>query len=73
VVLPGEEDEESLVRSKYLGDEVSRLYTEAQGDGAGNNGFARMGATFHLTKKDDLGFAGFGMLGRRKESEVVNY
>ena len=70
---PDLEEDESLMRSKFLGKEVSRIYTVAEGDGAGNNGFARMGATFHITKKDDLGFAGFGMLGKRSDVETVTY
>ncbi len=55
------------------GNELSWLKTIGEGGGAGNNGFARMGATFHITKKDDLGFAGFGMLGKRANNETVTY
>ncbi|MBP3426293.1 MAG: TonB-dependent receptor [Rikenellaceae bacterium] len=55
------------------GNELSWLRSVTDGDGAGNNGFARLGATFHLTKKDDLGFAGFGMLGGRSNDETVKY
>ena len=55
------------------GNELSYLNTVEEGGGAGNNGFARVGATFHVTKKDDLGFAGFGMLGGRANEESVEY
>lgn len=55
------------------GNETSYLNTIGEGGGAGNNGFARLGATFHITKKDDLGFAGFGMLGGRANDESSAY
>lgn len=64
---------EDATRSHDPGQEISRILTSEDGGGVGNNGFARLGATFHLTKKDDLGFAGFGMLGGHSNDEVINY
>ena len=66
----------SLTERKNLdanGNELSWLNTREEGGGAGNNGFARLGATFHVTKKDDLGFAGFGMLGGRNNDTKTFY
>lgn len=42
-------------------------------DGGGGNIFARMGLTYHLTKKDHLSFGAFGMFGNRDNKSTIDY
>ncbi len=42
-------------------------------DGSGGNIFARMGLTYHLTKKDHLSFGAFGMFGSRDNKNTIDY
>lgn len=39
----------------------------------GRNIFLRMGATYHLTRKDQIYFNGFGMFGRNSNTSTTNY
>lgn len=39
----------------------------------GNNVFVRLGATYHLTDKDDISASGFGMFGHRWNNSTTNY
>ena len=51
------------------------LYTVSEGESPnrGNNIFARLGLTYHLTDKDDIGVSGFGMLGHSNSSSTTLY
>ncbi|MDE5997999.1 MAG: outer membrane beta-barrel family protein, partial [Muribaculaceae bacterium] len=51
------------------------LFTNSEGrsPNRGRNVFARLGFTYHITDKDDIGINGFGMLGRSKSSSTTLY
>ena len=51
------------------------LFTVSEGKSPnrGHNLFARLGLTYHLTDKDDLGVNGFGMFGKRKSHSSTLY
>ncbi|MDE6480985.1 MAG: TonB-dependent receptor [Muribaculaceae bacterium] len=51
------------------------LFTHSDGKSPnrGRNLFARLGFTYHLTDKDDIGLNGFGMLGRNNSSSTTLY
>ena len=51
------------------------LYTRSQGESSnrGNNIFMRLGFTYHLTDKDDIGLNGFGMLGHNSSHSNTLY
>ncbi len=51
------------------------IYTKSEGSSPnrGRNIFARLGFTYHLTDKDDIGLNGFGMFGRSKSSSNTLY
>lgn len=51
------------------------LFTLGEGESKnrGRNMFARLGLTYHMTEKDDIGINGFGMLGKRKSSSNTLY
>ena len=47
-------------------DSIGFSHSEESNDNRGHNIFARLGATFHATKKDDISISGFGMFGGNK-------
>ncbi|MDE7351278.1 MAG: TonB-dependent receptor, partial [Muribaculaceae bacterium] len=51
------------------------LFTIGEGESKnrGRNLFARLGLTYHMTEKDDIGINGFGMLGKRKSKSTTLY
>lgn len=51
------------------------LFTRSEGESPnhGNNVFFRLGLTYHLTDKDDLGAAGFGMFGHHWNHSTTLY
>lgn len=51
------------------------LYTLSDGEShnRGRNVFARLGFTYHLTEKDDIGLSGFGMFGHNNSSSTTLY
>ncbi len=51
------------------------LFTRSEGKSSnrGNNIFARLGFTYHLTDKDDIGLNGFGMMGRNHSRSTTLY
>lgn len=51
------------------------LYTKSEGESKnhGQNIFARLGLTYHLTDNDDIGVNGFGMLGKHKSHSTTLY
>ncbi len=55
--------------------EPNGLFTRSEGrsPNQGNNIFARLGFTYHLTDKDDIGLNGFGMLGHSWSSSHTLY
>lgn len=61
----------------YLDDNGSPngLYLNSKGvsPSHGNNLFLRLGATYHLTSKDEISIAGFGMYGHRWNHSTTNY
>lgn len=50
-------------------------YTRSEGESPrhGNNIFFRLGATYHLTDKDDISASGFGMFGHNHGRSTTNY
>lgn len=54
-------------------DKVSFLNSEGESRNHGNNIFVRLGATYHLTDKDDFYINGFGMFGHRWGRSETNY
>lgn len=62
------------------GSEIRRLFddgtftnTDGESRSHGNNLFFRLGATYHLTDKDEFYVNGFGMFGRRYGRNLTNY
>lgn len=51
----------------------SYLYSDGESHNHGNNLFLRLGATYHLTDKDDFYASGFGMLGHRWGRTITDY
>lgn len=51
--------------SRRLYDNGDFLFSDAEGRNHGDNLFMRLGATYHLTDKDDIYANAFGMLGHR--------
>lgn len=51
------------------------FFTNSNGESRnhGNNLFLRLGATYHLTDRDDISFSGFGMLGHRWGHSLTEY
>lgn len=50
-------------------------FTRSEGENPnhGNNVFVRLGATYHLSDKDDISASGFGMFGHHKGNSTTNY
>lgn len=67
----------SKMNREFLDEEntPNGLYTRSQGEShnRGNNIFARLGFTYHLTDKDDIGLNGFGMLGHNSSHSTTLY
>lgn len=61
----------STMRREY----DNSMFTNSDGErrNHGNNFFLRLGATYHLTDKDDISFSGFGMLGHRWGHNSTDY
>lgn len=49
------------------------LNSVGEGKNHGNNLFFRLGATYHLTSKDDISLSGFGMFGHRWSHSSTEY
>lgn len=49
------------------------LNSDGESHNHGNNVFVRLGATYHLTDKDDISASGFGMFGHRWTNSTTNY
>ena len=47
--------------------------SEGKSPNRGRNIFARLGFTYHLTDKDDIGLSGFGMFGHNKSTSTTLY
>lgn len=62
----------SITDRKYY-DSDSFLKSESESKNHGNNLFVRLGATYHLTDKDDIYFNGFGMFGHRWGKNLTSY
>ncbi len=61
----------SLMRRSY--DDGYFTNSDGESRNHGNNLFLRLGATYHLTDKDDFSFSGFGMLGHRWGHSQTEY
>ncbi|MDE7419649.1 MAG: TonB-dependent receptor [Muribaculaceae bacterium] len=48
-------------------------HSDGKSPNRGRNLFMRLGFTYHLTDKDDIGLNGFGMLGRNNSSSTTLY
>jgi outer membrane receptor protein involved in Fe transport len=55
------------------GDVYANMITESENESTGNNLFTRAGATWHFTKKDDLGFGFMGMFGDNENDTDYDY
>lgn len=53
----------SLMRRDFLNGDY--VYSDGKSRNHGNNLFVRLGATYHITDKDDISLSGFGMFGHR--------
>lgn len=49
------------------------LNSNGESHNHGNNIFLRLGATYHMSKKDEFSVSGFGMLGHRWGNSQTNY
>lgn len=49
------------------------LNSEGESSNHGNNLFLRLGATYHVTPKDEISASGFGMFGHRWGSTLIDY
>ncbi len=54
-------------------DDATYLNSDSESKNHGNNLFVRLGATYHLTDKDDFYVNGFGMFGHRWGHSTTNY
>lgn len=67
----------SRMNREFLDEEGNSngLFTNSEGKSPnrGGNVFARLGFTYHLTDKDDIGLNGFGMLGHNNSSSSTLY
>lgn len=68
------------MRHNSGGNKMDRLFedgTFTNSDGSsrnhGNNLFFRLGATYHITDKDDIFVNGFGMFGKRRNRTITDY
>ena len=55
------------------GSTYANMITRSENDNSGNNLFSRAGATWHFTKKDDLGFGVMAMFGNRENETDYTY
>ena len=55
------------------GNTYAKMITNSENDGKGNNLFSRAGATWHFTRKDDLGFGIMAMFGSNKNNTDYVY
>lgn len=55
------------------GKPVSFLNQISDNSGDGGQTFVRAGLTWHLTSADHLNFAGFGMFGKRNQTNTIDY
>lgn len=49
------------------------LKQTSEGKREGNNGFTRLGVTYHPTVNDDISLNGFGMMGKGNNNNTINY
>ncbi len=67
----------SKMNREFLDEEgkPNGLFTNSEGKSPnrGRNIFARLGFTYHLTDKDDIGLNGFGMFGHNNSSSTTLY
>ncbi len=67
----------SKMHREFLDDEgnANGIFTNSEGSSPnrGQNLFARLGFTYHLSDNDDIGLNGFGMLGHNKSSSTSLY
>ena len=66
------QDGGSLSRINYTNDGTF-LNTDSERSGRGNGLFARAGATYHITKKDEISLSSFGMFGKQKNNSDIYY